>query len=1069
MKKNSITVRSCLALWAMICIWLLALPAHAQNTQPAGQTAPRKITGTVTDESGRPVPGATVAVRGTTNGVATDGEGRFSITAATGDVIGISFIGMTTRELRVGSSNVMNTTLEIDQRSLKDVVVVGYGTMKKTDQSSAQVSISSADINKTINTTMDQALQGRAAGVYVTQNTGQPGGGVSVVIRGVNTLSGTNEPLYVIDGVQMQPATVSYGNTSSVNPLAGINPSDIESIEVLQGPSATAVYGSRATNGVVLVTTKRGKAGQFKVSYNYLYSLQDKPDDLPVMNLQQFAIMNNEIARLLGRTPTPEFQNPSVLGDGTNWQNELFQRAPLQKHQVTVSGGQNNTTYYMSGEYFDQEGVAIGSNFDRYSFRLNLDNQAFKWLKLSATLNFFQTKEKLASTSEDVIRNAINLAPNIAVKNPDGSWGGATENEYGSNAKYAPLNPVAIANLVDNRLKRTGGLGGVSAEIGIIKGLVFRTSFNGNFDYADGSKFTPTYRLGYNANEKASLSMTNNRNFYWNLNELLQYNTNIGKHSISAMASHEAQAWSYQGFSATRTGFASNEIPSINLGDALGQTTGSFKGSGALESWLGRVNYTYDNKYIVQLAGRADGSSNFGPENKWGYFPSISAAWRVSEEPFMRGLSSVISDLKIRAEYGTTGNNGSGGAQYSALNSVTTPWGAGFRTGQYGNAGLKWESTETKNIGLNISLFHDRIQLEGDYYIRNTDNLLMPNPLPAYMGTAGEGAINPPIVNIGAMENKGFGITLNTVNINNRNGFTWRTNFNISSFKTKITKFYSDAAFLSRSAWYMNNFTSRSAIGQAPWMFWGYIMDGIFQSEEEIQNSAIPAQSDGTRMPISRDAGVWVGDIKYRDLNGDNIIDSRDQTFIGNPWPRLTFGLTNTFSYKGFDLSVLLTGAQGNDIYNYLSFDNTNPNNINLGRNLLREAFEYARIGSEGGKDVLENPNTTVPRITGSDLNGNGNRFTNRFVEDGSYIRIKNVQLGYNLPHSLLRSQNVVKAVRLTIGAQNLHTFTKYKGFDPEVGAYLGKEVQLNSQLIAVDAGRYPLTRMYSASIGVDF
>lgn len=1060
MKKESFAGRSCLLTGVMFCIWLFALlPVYAQNT-------PRKISGTVTDQAtGRPVAGATVAVKGTTQAVVSDNQGKFSISAETGQVIGISFIGYASRELKVGSSNILNVMLEMDYRILNDVVVVGYGKMKKTDQSSAQVSITSADINRTVNTTIDQAIQGRAAGVYVTQNSGQPGGGISVVIRGINTLSGTNEPLYVIDGVQMQPATVAYGASSSTNPLAGINPSDMESVEILQGPSATAVYGSRATNGVVLITTKRGKTGQIKVNYNYLYSQQEKPDALPTMNLRQFAIMNNEIASILNRTPTAEFQNPSVLGAGTNWQNALFKTAPLQKHQVTISGGANNTTYYMSGEYFSQEGVAVGSKFDRYSFRLNLDNQAFKWLKLSTSLNFYQTKEKLASTSEDVIRNAINLAPNIAVKNADGSWGGATENEYGSNAKFAPLNPVAIANLVSNNLKRTGGLGGATAEIGIIKGLTFRTSFNGNFEYTDGSRFTPTYRLGYNSNEKASLSVSTNRNFYWNLNELLQYNTNIGKHSISVMGSHEAQAWNYQSFTAMRVGFASNDIPSINLGDALGQTSGSTKGSGALESWLGRINYSYDNKYILQIAGRADGSSNFGLENKWGYFPSVSAAWRVSQEEFMRAIP-LISDLKIRAEYGTTGNNGSGGAQYSSLNSVTTPWGAGFRTGQYGNAGLKWESTETKNIGLNLGLLKDRIQLEADFYIRKTDNLLMPNPLPAYMGTQSEGNINPPVVNIGAMENRGFGITLNTVNIDNKNGFTWRSNFNISSFKTKITKFYSDAAFLSRSAWYMNNFTSRSSIGNAPWMFYGYIAEGIFQSEEEINKSAIPVQGDGTRLPVSRDAGVWVGDIKYKDLNNDNIIDSRDQTYIGNPWPKLTFGLTNTFAYKGFDLSILVTGAQGNDIYNYLRFENTNPGNINLGRNLLREAFDYARVTTDG---KLQNPGTNVPRIVGSDLNGNGNRFTNLYVEDGSYIRIKNVQLGYNIPGAWLRQQNVVKGIRLTVGAQNLFTFTKYKGFDPEVGAYLGKEVQLNSQLIAVDAGRYPLTRLYTASIGVDF
>lgn len=1060
MKRASITGACCL-LWLLLSVCASIMSAFGQQV-PGGEL---KISGTVTSrETGTGVPGATIAVQGTKSMTSADDKGNFSINAATGQTILISSVGFVTRQLKVAGST-MNIVLDPDPRMLNDLIVVGYGKMKKTDQSSAQVSVSAADINRTVNTTLDQALQGRAAGVYVTQNSGQPGGGLSVSIRGINTLNGTNEPLYVIDGVQIQPATVGYGANSSVNPLAGINPGDIESFEILQGPSATAVYGSRATNGVVLITTKRGKAGQVKLGYNYLYSLQDEPKDLPVMKLSQFAQMSNEIAAQLGRTPTPEFKNPGVLGNGTNWQKALFKTATLQKHQVTVSGGATNTTYYMSGEYFRQEGVAIGSDFNRYSFRLNLDNQAFKWLKLSTSLNFYQTKEKLASTSEDVIRNAINLAPNIPVKNPDGTWGGATVNEFGSNAKFAPLNPVAIANLISNNYKKTGGLGGASAEIGIIKGLIFRTSFNGNFEYADGSKFIPTYQLGYNSNEKASLAVSNNKNFYWNLNELVQYNRDLGKHSIGVMLSHEAQAWNYQGFSAQRTGFASNDIPSLNLGDALGQTTGSSKGSGALESYLGRVNYSYDNKYILQLAGRADGSSNFGTDNRWGYFPSISAAWRVSEEAFMKQVP-FINELKIRAEYGTTGNNGSGGAQYSALNSVTTPWGAGFRTGQYGNANLKWESTKTKNIGFNLSVLQERVQLEGDFFIKKTNNLLMPNPLPAYMGTQGEGAINAPIVNIGAMENKGFGLTLNTVNINNRGGFTWRSNFNISAFKTKITKFYSDAAFLSRSAWYMNNFTSRSAIGSAPWLFYGYVEEGLFKTVDEINNSAVPAQSDGSRLPVAKDGGVWVGDVKYKDLNDDKIIDSRDQTFIGNPWPKLTFGFTNTFSFQGFDLSVLLTAAQGNEIFNYLRYENTNPNNINLGRNLFAETFNYARVSDDG---KLQNLNTDIPRLVGTDVNGNGNRFTNKFVEDGSYIRIKSVQLGYNIPRSLLRHQTVIKSVRLIGGVQNLATFTKYKGYDPEVGAYLGKEVQLSSQLIGVDAGRYPLTRLYSASVAVEF
>jgi TonB-linked SusC/RagA family outer membrane protein len=1050
--------------WIVTFFCAFIMPARAQNQSGDERT----VSGTVTSrESGSPVPGASISIKGTKKATTTDDKGNFTIKAAPGQVISISSMGFMPRDFKTGASGAINIALQDDYRKLNDVVVIGYGKMKKTDQSSAQVSITSADVNRTVNTTIDQAIQGRAAGVYVTQNSGQPGGGLSVNIRGVSTLSGTNEPLYVIDGVQIQPATVAYGATSSVNALAGINPADIESLEILQGPSATAIYGSRATNGVILVTTKRGKAGKVKLSYNYLYTLQDKPEDISTMNLQQFAQVNNEIDLLLNRAPQPEFQNPGVLGHGTNWQDALFKTAPLQKHQVTIAGGANNTTYYMSGEYLNQEGVAIGSKFDRYSFRLNLDNQAFTWLKLSTSLNFYQTKEKLASTSEDVVRNAINLAPNIPVTNPDGTWGGATENEYGSNAKFAPLNPVAIASLVNNDYKRTGGLGGVSAEVNIIKGLTFRTSFNGNFEYTDGSKFTPTYQLGYNVNEKASLSISNGRNFYWNLNELLQYTRDIGKHSFSVMVSHEAQAWNGQGFSAQRVGFASNDIPSLNLGDALGQTTGSYKNSGALESYLGRINYTYDNRYILQLAGRADGSSNFGIENRWGYFPSVSVAWRLTGENFMKEIP-FINELKIRAEYGTTGNNGSGGAQYSSLSAVTAPWGAGFRTGQYGNAGLKWESTMTKNIGFNLSVLKDRIQLEGDFYIKKTDNLLMPNPLPAYMGTQGEGAINAPIVNIGAMQNKGFGITLNTVNIDNRSGFVWRSNFNISSFKTKITKFYSDAAFLSRSAWYMNNFASRSVIGEAPWQFYGYVSDGLFQSVEEINGSAIPAQADGTRLPVSPES-VWVGDVKYKDLNGDKIIDSRDQTYIGNPWPKMTFGLTNTFSYRGFDLSILVTAVQGNDIFNYLRFENTNPNNLNLGRNLLQESFDYARVSDAGGKAHLLNPGTTVSRIVATDANGNGNRFTNLFVEDGSYIRIKNVQLGYNIPRALLKQQAVVSSIRLSAGVQNLATFTKYKGYDPEVGAYLGKEVQLNSQLMGVDAGRYPLTRLYTASVAVEF
>ncbi|MBV7532016.1 TonB-dependent receptor [Chitinophaga sp. sic0106] len=1063
MKRASITGKSFLLVWLVASCMAFLSPVYGQ--QPTG--ASPRVTGRITSDSGDPLPGASVSIKGTRSGTATDGDGQFSIDAAVGQVLVISSMGYNTREVKVPASRVVALRLQENATRLKDVMVVGYGTMKKTDQSSAQVSISSADINKTINTTMDQAIQGRAAGVYVTQNTGQPGGGISVNIRGVSTISFTTEPLYVIDGVQIQPSQISYGNSSSVNPLAGINPSDIESMEVLQGPSATAIYGSRGTNGVILVTTKRGSKG-LKVGYSYLYTNQERPNEVPTMNLQQFATMSNAIAADLNRTPTPEFQNPSVLGAGTNWQHELFRPSPLSKHQFNVSNSNSVTNYYISGEYLTQQGVATGSDFERYSFRANMDNQAFKWLKLSTSVNFYQTNERLSSTSEDVIRTALNLAPNVPVKNPDGTWGGATTNEFGSNAQYAPLNPVAISTLIDNTYKRTGGLGGMSIDVTPIPGLLIRANFNGNFEYADGSKFTPTYQLGYQQNTSATMNVTTAKNFFWMLNQLVQYNRNFGKHAVGVMGSHEAQANNYQGLSANRTGFASNSVQSINLGNATGQTTGAYKGWGSMESYLTRINYTFNDKYIVQFVGRADGSSNFGANSRWGYFPSASAAWRISQEPFMRSVT-FVDELKIRGEWGMTGNSGPGNRQFANLGPVTTPFGSSFLTSQYGNADLAWEPTETKNIGFNLNMFKNRVQLEADFYLRNTDKLLLDLPLPGYQGTVGEGSIRPPASNIGSMKNKGFNITLNTVNIQNKAGFVWKTNFNISSFRSEINRFYSDNAFVTKTLWSLNNFAERSAVGQAPWLFYGYISEGLFTSVDEINKSAVPTQADGTRLPTARDGGVWVGDVKYKDLNNDGLIDSRDQTFIGNPWPKLTFGFSNTFSYKGFDLNIMVTGSQGNQIFNYLRFENTQPNNIVLGRNLFQEAFDYARVTNDGDKSVITNSGTKIPRLVANDVNGNSNRFTNDYVEDGSYIRIKNVQLGYSFPSSLLNMQRIVKALRVSIGVQNLATFTKYTGFDPEVGAYVGKEAQVSAQYIGVDAGRYPLTRMYSASIAVDF
>lgn len=1028
----------------------------------------RVVTGTITDAEGGPMPGVNVILKGTTNGTATDGNGTYSIEATEGDILQISFIGFAPQEIGVGTQTRIDVQMQEDVATLEEVVIVGYGEMKRADLTSAQTSVSAKDIQKTVNTTLEQAIQGRASGVYITQNSGQPGGGISVNIRGINSISGSNEPLYVIDGVQLQGQAVSFGAQSSANPLAGLNPADIESIEILQGPSATAIYGSRGTNGVLLITTKRGKSGDTKISYGFQYNVQTEPKRLEVMDLQQYAQMVGEYHAIAGGETPLQFLDPSLLGKGTDWQEELFRNAPMSKHQLSLSGGNDKTTYYLSGEYLDQEGVALGSGFNRYSVRLNLDNKPREWVSLGANFNFNQTDENLTTSQENIIQNALQLTPQIPVKNLDGTYGGGDDTN-GAN-QFAPVNPIALANLTTNEYTRRQFLGGLNLGLNIVKGLTFRTSFNANLGYSNSTYFVPKYRFGYQQNPTARLENGASSNTYWNWNQLLEYNTQIGKHQINVMASHEAQASTWKNLSGGRTGFVLNDIIDLNIGDAATATNGGGQGEWAMESFLARLNYNYDDRYILMGTVRSDGSVNFGEENKWGIFPSLSAAWRVSQESFFN--VPFINELKLRFETGVTGNQGGGAGIYSPLGAAPTVWGTGFLPTRYSNPGLQWEETQTNNVGVNVALFENRVQFEFDYYIKYTDNLLMENPLPWYMGTSGQGAVGAPIVNIGELENRGWGFTLSTINID-RSGFKWTSNFNISSFKTKINAFYSEAALLNRTSWWLADWTQRSVVGQAPWLFLGYIEDGLFQSIEEIENSALPVDNNGDELAIDP-ASIWVGDVKFRDISGpdgtpDGIIDVNDQTFIGNPWPEFFGGFTNTFSYRGFDLSILITGTYGNDIYNYMAKVNTNPNAINLSRNLLINTLDYARVSEdENGNPILSNPGTDVARISHGP-NDNYERHTSKWVEDGSFLRLKNVTLTYNLPASLLSKQKIVRAARVSFGAQNLATITGYSGHDPEVGAYIGRDAGAGNQAIGLDYGRYPLTPVYSLSVGVDF
>ncbi|MBN8651335.1 MAG: TonB-dependent receptor [Cytophagales bacterium] len=1049
----------------LVCLLFMGLQAHAQKAV---------VTGVVKDASGAAMPAVNVIIKGTTTGVTTDASGTFNIQASPQDVLVFSFIGYASQEKPVGNQTTINIKLEEDVTALQEIVVVGYGEMRKSDIASAQTSISSKDLQRTVNTTIEQALQGRAAGVYVTQNTGAPGGGVSVNIRGVNSINGTNEPLYVIDGVQIQGSTSINGT----NPLSSLNPKDIESMEILQGPNATAIYGSRATNGVVLITTKRGKAGDMKVSYGYTYSLQDKPKNLDIMNLQQYAQMHLEYKTVTDQTNTirEDFYDPSLLGAGTDWQSALFQRAAMQQHQISFSGGSDKNSFYLSGERTSQEGVGLGSGFTRTSVRLNADNKVRDWLTISSNVTYSQTDQALGTMGtgtnnlwDNLILNAIRLGPDIPVRNADGSYG-AGNPDISDTQQFVPPNPVGLANLITNDQTNRTFMGGFTAAIKLYKGLEFRTSFNTNVGFTNSTLFHPSYRFSaYQQNTMPTLQNRSNLNTYWGWSQTLSYVESFGNHRLNAMVTHEAQESFWKNLMGSRQGFQTNNIIDLNVGDAGSAANSGGQGPWAMESYLGRVNYNFADRYIVTAAFRADGSVNFAPENKWGYFPSIAAAYRISNEPFF--AIPKVSDLRLRLETGITGNQGNGGAIFGSLNSGISEWGPSFSPARYPNPAYKWEETTTHNIGITLGLFDNRVQLDADYYIKETDNLSLQSSLPWYMGTSGAAAVQAPFVNVGSLQNNGWSVTLNTINYNS-GGLKWESNFNVSSFRAEVTSLANDSVRFDRILGMPKNntpFVQRTMVGYAPWQFIGNVQMGVFTTIDDVNNSPRPVDSNGNLQPVGEN-GIWVGDAKYKDINGDGKIDEKDLTFIGNPWPKFFGGFTNNLSYKGFELSVLITYSFGADIYNLARDEQTNPNNLNLGRNMFVEALNYAKIGEDAeGNAYVTNPETSVPRIIGSSgLNNNYGRYTSTFVEDGSYVRFKNIALNYTLPEKLVSKSKVIRSVRVGLSAQNLFTITGYTGYDPEVGSYVGNSYN-GDTMVGVDYGRYPLTPVYSFNLGVEF
>jgi TonB-linked SusC/RagA family outer membrane protein len=769
-----------------------------------------------------------------------------------------------------------------------------------------------------------------------------------------------------------------------------------------------------------------------------------------------------------------EFKDPSLLGAGTDWQHALFQRAAMMQHQVSLSGGSEKTTFYVSGERMSQDGVGLGSGFKRTSLRVNVNNNVRNWLSIGSNLMVSQTDQELGTMGgsglwNNLVLNAVQLGPDIPIKNLDGSYG-AGNTDIDNSQQFTPPNPVGLASLITNEQTVRSLVGSVNAGIKIYKGLEFSTSFNTNIGYTNTTLFLPTYEFGpYHRNNTATLQNRANYSVYWGFNQQLSYSKVINKHRISAMVTHEAQESQWKNMMGSRQGFPVNNLLDLNVGDSETAGNGGGQGPWAMESFLGRAAYNFGDRYIVTAVFRADGSSNFAPENKWGYFPSVSAAYRISNEAFFQ--VPVISDLRVRFETGTTGNQGNGGAIYGSLTSGPSEFGPSYYPQRFPNPYYGWEETKSNTFGINIGLLEDRIQMEADYFIKDTDNLSLQSSLPMYMGTSGDGSVQAPFVNVGSIQNKGWSFTISSTNINT-GGFKWESNLNLSGVKTEVKSLTTKSGQVDRILGMPKNntpFVQRTQVGYAPWMFIGNIQDGVFVDEDDVNSSPRPVDSNGNPQPVGVN-GIWVGDAKYRDINKDGKIDEKDLTAIGNPWPKVYGGFTNNFSYKGFDLSVLVTASFGNDIYNLMRDEQTNPNNLNTGRNMYVTALNYAKVSEDGdGNAVVTNPNTNVPRILGSSgVNNNYGRYTSTFIEDGSYVRIKNISLTYRLPATLINKQNVIQAVRVGVSGQNLFTFTKYTGYDPEVGAYVGPSYS-GQTMIGVDYGRYPLTRVYSFNIGVDF
>lgn len=977
----------------------------------------KPVTGIVVDSKGEPLTGVTVLLKATSIGTITDVNGKFTLETGSksGPVLIFSYVGYDSQEVQITSQEEIRVVLVESNVMLNEVVVVGYGSQRKRDLTGSVSSVNTKELKTLPVPSIGDALQGRSAGVQVL-SAGAPGSNVTLRIRGTGTIN-NSDPLLVIDGV---PANVS---------LNTISPDDIAGIEILKDASAAAIYGSRGANGVVLITTKKGAQERNTLEFKMFTGVQSVANRVEMLNASEFASLHNDMMTNNGQVLNPDFADPAGLGAGTDWLDAIFRNAPIQNYTLAYSGGNANSHYYVSGAILDQQGIVANTGYKRYTVQFNSDSRVFDWLKFSNNL----TLNHDVKTSGDYnIRNAMAALPAQPVYNADGTYSGP----IGQSSWVGDItNPIGKAMLVENSTKGYNALGNISAEINILKELKFKSTGGLEASFWDNRTWSPAYNWQPTPQASSYLFQQYNKGITYLWDNYLTYDKYInGNHHLTLLAGSSAQAFRKDYMSGSAQGFSSTTTQQLNNG-TTSKTLGGSANEWKLLSFIGRGNYDYKGRYLLTATLRRDGSSRFGSNNRWGWFPSASVAWRVSQEEFMNRYT-WLDDFKVRAGYGITGNQNIGDYSFaSVLQTIQYVF-----NGQVVNAvvplaipnpSVRWEQVEQSNLGFDASLINGRINLSLDAYIKNTNDMLVPMSVPI---STGYSDIVVPSINAGKVRNKGVEISITS--INTTGAIKWTTSANVAYNHNRVINLNDTIPLYTGSIGLNQNLSIQNS-GYPVNAFYGFVTNGLFQTQQEVDNYAVQVPGED---PFNRTSA---GDIRFKDLNNDGKIDDNDRTYIGNPNPKFIFAINNTIEWRGFDLSIFLQGVYGNDIFN--------------ANRIYQEGMAVAQNQTTATLErwTGEGTSNTMPRAVFNDPNKN-TRVSDRFIEDGSYLKIKNLTLGYTFRQKWLEKAKLSSA-RVYFSAQNLLTITNYSGFDPEV------------PVNGIDLNVYPVTRTVSAGINLIF